>query len=906
MKKQSLLLKAILIPVFLIAFVTVWAQWPTYQNRVMNDYLVDAFTYEFDVYLLHDGGAPTFELASYQMGLFFDPAIINGGTVSCQILAGTCTFTNPAQHPTTVSIATGPSGKYCMLGVPYGIIRLAGKTPPGTGNGSIISTVAPGDRVSRFRLVNTVAFGQAEPLKCFNFEATPYNTVVRAYVGGSNTNITTQAFHFLTDITNPILNKPLVGYNVTGTGNYCQGGTGLPVGLDGSELKVDYTLSGGGATLPGTGGLLSWGDQLAGIYTVTAVRKATYITGPMLGSAVITEITVPNAAGPIAGPATVTQGDIGVAYSVGPIPGADSYNWSTTGTDWTINGNTQNITVDFGAASTSGTLSVKGHNVCGDGGQSDLPITVNPGGGPVTRTFGDIDNNWFNPLNWTPNGVPGPADDVIIPGGLTHYPIVTAPATCHTMYLADGATILGNGFITFTGKAPATVERNINGNWTTPCYPNWSTPLTPATEIHFLSSPVTGAPWNTFEKDALFRWDEPLQIWTGNHSPASVSYWWDCTDPYPHTNAIPVGLGLQVAINQDWFAGSPVYACLPIALCEAPTAPAFRRYFNGTLNSGDYNINLSYTGSALPFVGWNLIGNPYPSAVDWNLVTKVGPIFPNSASIWNPLLPGYVNVVGAGIDIPYTQSLFVQVFGGASFVTFNEASRKIGTLPLKANRDNFLTLNVNNLQTGKYDETYVTFNTTASPEVDQLDGRKLQNGAGVPMLYSRLADDTHLAYNTLQSMDGNPVVFVDFMAGTDGIYTITAKELESFTNGYSIYLEDLALGTVQNLMEDNTYTFNAATGDDPARFKLFFGAVGMEELGNGKVTIYSSNKDVFISYTGTDDATATIYNNLGQPVTTQVITPGKTHKISLNTPSGYYIVKMVNHDDVVAQKVFIR
>ncbi|MBM3405618.1 MAG: T9SS type A sorting domain-containing protein [Bacteroidetes bacterium] len=61
-----------------------------------------------------------------------------------------------------------------------------------------------------------------------------------------------------------------------------------------------------------------------------------------------------------------------------------------------------------------------------------------------------------------------------------------------------------------------------------------------------------------------------------------------------------------------------------------------------------------------------------------------------------------------------------------------------------------------------------------------------------------------------------------------------------------------------------------------------------------------------MTYNATDDATATIYNSLGQPVITQLITPGKTHKISLNTPSGYYIVKAVNNDDVVAQKVFIR
>ncbi|MBM3405021.1 MAG: T9SS type A sorting domain-containing protein [Bacteroidetes bacterium] len=904
MKKQYLLLKAILIPVFLIAYISVWAQYPTYKNRLMNDYQSDAFTYEFDIYLLHDGGGTPLELATYQAGIYFDPGIVNGGGVTCTILPGTSELL-PSQQPSSVSVANGASGQYCRAGIAYYIIRLASKTPPGAGNGTIISTVSPGTRVCRLRLRNTVAFGQFSPINCFNFTTFPYNTVVRAYINGTHIDITNSTWHLISDLYNPILNKPVGPYNVTGTGSYCSGTGGLPVGLDGSEVGCNFTLSGGGTTLPGTGAALSWGNQLAGTFTIAGTRFGTYIINvPMIGSAILTEIDVPAAAGTITGPAVVNQGDLGKAYSVPTIAGATSYNWGTTGTGWNINGVTENITIDFGIAATSGTLSVAGHNVCGDGIPATLDITVNSGGGPVTLAFGGLSSDWFNPLNWTPNGVPGATTDVILPGGLANYPNVTGPATCHTMYLEDGATILGNGNIVFTGKAPATVERNISGNWTTPCFPNFPTALTAATVIHFLSSPVTGAPWSTFEKDAIFRWDEPLQIWTGNWYPQSVSYWWDCTDPYPHTNAIPVGLGLEVAINQDWFAGSPVYSCLPIALCEAPTAPIYRRYFNGSLNSGDYNINLSYTGNVLPFAGWNLIGNPYPSAVDWTLVTKLGPIFANSASIWNPALPGYVNVIGAGIDIPYTQSVFVQTAGAASSVTFTEASRKIGTLPLKVDCENFIALNVSNGST--WDETYVTFNPEANSNVDMLDGRKLQNGEGAPMIYSRLADDTHLAYNTLPTMDGNPVVFVDFIAGSDGEYTITAKELESFATGYSIFLEDLALGNVQNLMENNTYSFSATTNDDPARFKLFFGAVGMEELGNVTITIYSSQKDVFITYNATDDATATIYNSLGQPVITQLITPGKTHKISLNTPSGYYIVKAVNNDDVVAQKVFIR
>ncbi len=80
---------------------------------------------------------------------------------------------------------------------------------------------------------------------------------------------------------------PPAVFNVTGTGAYCQGGTGLPVGLDGSEVGVTYTLTPGGATLPGTGGPISFGNQLAGTYTIDGTNGGG--TTPMSGSAIITE-----------------------------------------------------------------------------------------------------------------------------------------------------------------------------------------------------------------------------------------------------------------------------------------------------------------------------------------------------------------------------------------------------------------------------------------------------------------------------------------------------------------------------------------------------------------------------------------------------------------------------------------
>jgi len=84
------------------------------------------------------------------------------------------------------------------------------------------------------------------------------------------------------------------------------------------------------------------------------------------------------------------MGQSGVAYSVPIITNADptGYIWSYSGSGATIQGNTNAITINFSASATSGTLSVHGRNLCGDGASSSLVIAVNPNVGIPVFTLG--------------------------------------------------------------------------------------------------------------------------------------------------------------------------------------------------------------------------------------------------------------------------------------------------------------------------------------------------------------------------------------------------------------------------------------------------------------------------------------------------------------------------------------
>ncbi|WP_367327803.1 hypothetical protein [Lentimicrobium sp.] len=103
----------------------------------------------------------------------------------------------------------------------------------------------------------------------------------------------------------------------------------------------------------------------------------------------VTVSPLPGAAGVISGSTSVCQGQSGLNYSVSPVSGATSYEWALpAGATITSGSNSNSITVSYSTSASSGPVTVRGINSCGNGSWSpDLQVTVNqlPGNpGPVT------------------------------------------------------------------------------------------------------------------------------------------------------------------------------------------------------------------------------------------------------------------------------------------------------------------------------------------------------------------------------------------------------------------------------------------------------------------------------------------------------------------------------------------
>jgi len=339
------------------------------------------------------------------------------------------------------------------------------------------------------------------------------------------------------------------------------------------------------------------------------------------------------------------------------------------------------------------------------------------------------------------------------------------------------------------------------------------------------------------------------------------------------------------------------------------------------LNTGILTVDLTRAGASK--TGYNLVGNPYPSYLNWDNVSA------NSSNLestmWyrtkNAGNTAYVfdtynasgnigtdnNGVRVTAQIPPIQAFWVRVASGTlgSLVLDNTmrshegiVSNRLKTPELFSATLQKLYLQVSNGTNS--DEAIVAFNPNAQNGFDPYDSEKMTNGnVLVPEIYT-FAGIEPVVINSLNAVSSNPELALGFTTGETNIFTIKATEISNFDADTKIILKDKQLNVEKELTTINSYSFNSTPVTTSTRFSIAFksnavvtGVNNNSGSGSESIFIYrNQNNQITVNRTDAiSEGTVTVCNTLGQKLV-NMSTTGTVTVVRTRLLPGVYMVKV--------------
>lgn len=353
----------------------------------------------------------------------------------------------------------------------------------------------------------------------------------------------------------------------------------------------------------------------------------------------------------------------------------------------------------------------------------------------------------------------------------------------------------------------------------------------------------------------------------------------------------------------------------------------------GTVNNGSmelvlYNHNKSITQ------GFNLVGNPYPSPIDWNAgsgwtKTNIDNALyffdAGSADEYLGTYSSYINGVSSnGIAdniIGSMQGFFVHTSNGSFPVTgtlkigngarvnnLTEILHKKDTQPVWPQLR--LKCYFEGAKTKSDDAVFYLNNEFTSNFDKEGDALKLMNtNTSVPNLYGISDDLRKLSISAIPTLKDSLHIFplgLNMLKG--GKMIISLQEIIKWTEAYKVYLYDAQTRDLQNLKDNPAYSFVAKPGLDESRFSLVFSLKDIQYLSGSQneFKVYERDGNLYFSLNPLiAEAHITLSNMMGQIVYKQKISGNTEQLLETTNAQGLYILSVSTARGISSRKIFI-
>jgi hypothetical protein len=550
-------------------------------------------------------------------------------------------------------------------------------------------------------------------------------------------------------------------------------------------------------------------------------------------------------------------------------------------------------------------------------------------GTPISTVSGDLiastSGEMGTAANWSVSGgsfgvtglaasAPSGTDNIVIPANTTMSN--ASELVCNNLdirgALSANAALTVNGNLKVLSDANGTGTIRDNGNLTVTGTTSVQQYLT-AGRNWYLSSPVSGATSSVFgassETNFLYWYDE---------SKGSTSPWTEITDDATSLNKMQ---GYVANMSADGIVT-----------------------FSGTLYSGEQSISVNRT-SGQTKEGFNLVGNPYASYLNWDQVTKSN----LSTTLWqrtrkldnsayafdtyNASGQAYISNSGKPVNghIPPMQAFWVRVspgFASGSITVDNTMRLHKGTqvtdltetiedVYLKSSGLQRSTTaaavpSVIRLQVcsgNNSDEVLLYTNPQADNAFDAYDSPKMfTNSAAQPELFT-VVENERLAINGLNQLVQGEEIPLGYSSVTGGAYSIKLSMFTGFPVNVSIFLKDRTTNQVVDL-NAGEYAFQTnATTYNTNRFSLVIQSpqmpTNLADRRNNALAVSAVDDKIAISGITSTDARVTVFDITGQVVGKAKLAIGNQVLENQYQP-GVYLVKIVEQGQQYNWKTILK